>query len=906
MGLRLVARPVRSSFQRRTPSALVVLALAGACLVTGASPANAVQARQSRLVSTVPAGFTPAVKDGTVFSIAAVGANIVLGGSFTKVSPAGSGTVYSLPKAMEFTARSGAIHRGFAPRINGTVNTVIPGPRAHQVYVGGTFSQVDGKSMRVALLDTRTGRLVPGWHPSAMNSGVNKLVLAGGRLFVGGAFTTVGGHAHHGLASLAPTTGKVTSYVGLSFTGHHNYDRLCDPKTTKCAKGDPGVRGMDVDPAGKRMMVTGDFTDASGHARDQVAMVDLGRAHAKVDLRWSTLAYSAECFANSFDSYIRDVQFSPDGSYFVIVATGGIGRNRDHTRSSCDAAARFETSTRGGDVRPIWIDYTGEDSLWSVAITGTAVYVGGHQRWLDNTLGENVAGPGAIPRPGVAALSPTSGLPYSWDPGRNPRGAGCFALLATSRGLWIGSDTDYIGNRQYLRPKVAFFPLAGGRNVPTESTPELPGWVYEVGATSASAADPDRLAYQAITSKSVGVQASLSTGVPWGSVRGAFTVDGHIVYGRQDGNLYERSFNGTSVGPEVELDPYNDPRWNNVATGSGQTYQSSPSTFSTEIPTLTSMFFTKGRLYYTLAGDSSMHWRWYEPESGVIDASEHTVTDHVDWSNIAGAFFANHALYFADQNSGKLMSVPWSRSGAHGRPKVVDAATDWASRGLFLLSKSGIKPPPPPKTKTIRYVGSTTAAGHGRSVSVHVPWATSRGDAMVLFASTTGSRHPSAPPGWKIVGRTHHRGLTTAVFDRVARAHDARSKVVVKTHHRGARSTLVLAAYQHTSAKPFERSASSVSGATKRHRTPHLRHLRRGTRVIAVWAAASRSRLRWHAPHLMRQRTTARRSGRPALGVLLAESRSPVSGGFSVGAATSSKRSRSGAQWVVALSPRRG
>ena len=176
---------------------------------------------------------------------------------------------------------------------------------------------------------------------------------------------------------------------------------------------------------------------------------------------------------------------------------------------------------------------------------------------------------------------------------------------------------------------------------------------------------------------------------------------------------------------------------------------------------------------------------------------------------------------------------------------------------------------------------------------------------MMLFASTTGSTRPSAPRGWKLVGRTHHRGLTTAVFARVARAHEARSKIVVRTHHR-ARSTLVVAAYQHTSAKPVERSASRVSGATKRHRTPHLRHLRRGTRVIALWATASKSRLRWHAPHLMRQRRLARHSGRPALGVLFAESRSPVSGGFSVGAATSSKRSRSGAQWVIALSPRRG
>jgi hypothetical protein len=55
----------------------------------------------------------------------------------------------------------------------------------------------------------------------------------------------------------------------------------------------------------------------------------------------------------------------------------------------------------------------------------------------------------------------------------------------------------------------------------------------------------------------------------------------------------------------------------------------------------------------------------------------------------------------------------------------------------------------------------------------------------------------------------------------------------------------------------------------------------------------------------MRKRSAVRRGGRPALDVLLAESRSPVSGTFAAAAATSSKRSRSGAQWVIALSPRR-
>ena len=101
---------------------------------------------------------------------------------------------------------------------------------------------------------------------------------------------------------------------------------------------------------------------------------------------------------------------------------------------------------------------------------------------MNNSHGYDFAGPGAVPRPGIAALNPVNGMPFSWNPGRNPRGAGAYAVLATPTGLWVGSDTDYIGNRQYLHRKIAFFPLAGGEVPPADTTPTLPGRVYTAGA----------------------------------------------------------------------------------------------------------------------------------------------------------------------------------------------------------------------------------------------------------------------------------------------------------------------------------------------------------------------------------------------------------------------------------------
>ena len=554
---------------RALASRLWIVTLAGIGLVTSsalwAAPgASAFEADQLSVVNAVPAANTPDINDGVVFAIGQVGPKVILGGSFTSVSPAGSSTVYPLRYTMAFDPRTGKVDRtGFNPIVNGTVYTVIPGPAPHEVYIAGSFTTVNGLKMGVALLKTTTGAVVSSWRPTPISGEVNRLVLSHGRLYVGGYLAKVGGpgvNYHRDLVVLNPTTGRIRPYVKLTFTGHHTYGTKCNPAKASCADGRLGIKAFDINPAGTKLIAVGNFTDISGSQRDQVAMIDLRKSSAVVDPKWNTLAYTATCLDHSFDSDVRDVQFSPNGAYFVIAAAGGVGTNSDGTQSSCDAAARFATNSTGGYVRPAWIDYTGEDSLWSVAITGQAIYVGGHQRWMNNTFGRNAAGAGAIPRPGIAALSPQNGLPLSWNPGRDPRGIGTFALLATSAGLWVGSDTNYIGPGKYFRAKVAFFPLAHGTAVPPDPTPKAPGRLYLVGATATGAPDPDRLVYRKFDGTTAGAEEPLTTGLAWGSVDGAFDVAGKLIYGKSDGygssgNLFERSFNGSTLGPEVELDP---------------------------------------------------------------------------------------------------------------------------------------------------------------------------------------------------------------------------------------------------------------------------------------------------------------------------------------------------------------
>ncbi len=209
-------------------------------------------------------------------------------------------------------------------------------------------------------------------------------------------------------------------------------------------------------------------------------MIDLTGPTAAVSTTWYTTQYTPICSPGAFDSYMRDVEMSPDGSFFVVATTGG-----PHSGTLCDTAARFETYAVGTSLTPTWVANSGGDTLWGVEVTRAAVYVGGHNRWMNNPSGSDRAGQGAVPRPGLSALDPQSGVPLKWNPGRNPRGEAAYEIYETDAGVWVVSDTDWVGNRRYQRPRIAFFPYAEGSNTASKCTGSLPGNVY-VGAPLAA------------------------------------------------------------------------------------------------------------------------------------------------------------------------------------------------------------------------------------------------------------------------------------------------------------------------------------------------------------------------------------------------------------------------------------
>ncbi|PSK66573.1 hypothetical protein B0E53_01452 [Micromonospora sp. MH33] len=420
----------------------MVAALAAAGGALPPSPALAVNAAHSTVVGANPADWTPHALDGTVYRILQIGNRVYLAGSFTKVRNAGQTAQLAMPRLLAIDATTGRIDTTFRPVVNGTVKALAASPDGRSLYLGGAFTTVNGVAApRVARVDAATGARVAGFAPAALNNQVNDMRLVGNRLILGGAFQTVGGVTRRALAALNATTGAADASVNLRIEGPR--------KTTSGATAPVKIEALDVSADGRRLVFVGNFSSVAGVARHQLAVANLTDTGATLS-GWSTLRYQPQCAA-SMPTYLRGVDISPDGTWFVAVTTGAA-----FPGTLCDAASRFEFGTETGGKQPTWVNYTGGDTLLSVAITGAAVYVGGHQRWLDNPYGRNSAGAGAVSRPGIGAIHPTTGKALAWNPTKD-RGVGTAELYATDRGLWVGSDTVTVAGEYHAR--VAFLPL---------------------------------------------------------------------------------------------------------------------------------------------------------------------------------------------------------------------------------------------------------------------------------------------------------------------------------------------------------------------------------------------------------------------------------------------------------------
>lgn len=418
--------------------------VAGATAFTSVASAavgapSAVASARAGHVSPIPARGTPQLaptgSTEQIRQIVQCGGTMYAVGTFTAIE--WGGKTYSRHNIFSFHAAAPYSITSWNPDANGEVNSIALSPDCGHAYLGGDFSTVHGTSAaHLANVRTSNGTVVLDWPRRANNTVDTLLVAPSGHLLVGGAFTSINGSGRKFYASLNPSTGRDDGYLNLNVSGHYVYPGVGFNSTH--------IYNQQLSPNGRHVLVEGVFTSVQGKSRQQIFMLNLGASHGDVSA-WNSSEFGQHC-ATKHPFYITAAAWSPDQSTVYTATTGLRAFNSGNSfplTGLCDAAAAFP-ATQSGGLHPKWVNYTGCDSLYSAAADGSAVYVGGHERWADNPRGCNKAGPGAIPAQGMGGFTPggsllknssgTKGL-YS-----RARGLGADDMLRTSAGLWIASD----------------------------------------------------------------------------------------------------------------------------------------------------------------------------------------------------------------------------------------------------------------------------------------------------------------------------------------------------------------------------------------------------------------------------------------------------------------------------------
>jgi hypothetical protein len=527
-------RSLRAWPRPRLASAGITLVTIGGLAMTGQGVAAA-GVTLPGLVSVTPVSWTPNVLAGdastgvdsngcsttwfgtataqecvsTVYSEAVVNGEVIVGGAFTQAcrpGPASSGhcaagTEVTRDDVFAYSLSTGAIDPNFAPQLNqGPVFSVAAGPAGtNTVYVGGTFTTVNGTSQRgIAQLSVTPanaatdGHLVSAFKGHVSNQ-VDQIALGpdGASLYVGGQFTTVDSAAASGVARLSATTGAADT--SFQFTLSH-------PENNAALK----VEAMSLSPDGSHLAIGGTFLDVAhaaydggaAQSRPRTAVLSTGGG---LGAEASLTDFTAPILANNCSAehdYVRGLDFGPDGSYIIMGATGFRSAGGP---TVCDAVSRYDlagaaTASTGtaDNVSPAWINFAGGDSFYAVNVSGPVVYVAGHNRWVNNQCGvDTLCAPNAVLANGVAALDVHTGMALPWWQPQTARGhgtqflgtfpAGLVTGAVAEGGLLLGTDVSSIGGG--FHGQNAAFPLTSTAGT-TPGGPIPSGIFNENGGTN--------------------------------------------------------------------------------------------------------------------------------------------------------------------------------------------------------------------------------------------------------------------------------------------------------------------------------------------------------------------------------------------------------------------------------------
>ena len=425
---------------RRTPAFAVVMIVTVALL----APVTAAQATgpvgHTTVVPDIPRLDTPRITDGAVEDMVQWGDLVILAGNFQQVEY-GNGQTINQPFLVAYDIETGIVDLGFRPSFDRSVNAIVVSADGEHLFAVGLFNTVNGESRRKIVKLDSAGNVVDGFVADA-NARASAVAVSsdGDSVYVGGFFATINGTPRGLFAELDAETGAVgpldlpiTEGIGVS--------------------GTLKVQSLLLTPDDETLVVVHTGNRVDGELRQAIALVD---TNTNTLLPWQTDVYTENLPRVGGVLRITEGDISPDGSYFVVVS--GSGGDRPPIN---DTAIAWPVAG-GAGVEPIWVSRH-FDSLFTVAITEVAIYIGGHFRWQeapgstdpwpgdtytnygwDAGIGAAALGDEVVRRDQIGAIDPATGKALNWNPGSNAN-VGVLALEAVERGLLVSHDNNILG-----------------------------------------------------------------------------------------------------------------------------------------------------------------------------------------------------------------------------------------------------------------------------------------------------------------------------------------------------------------------------------------------------------------------------------------------------------------------------
>lgn len=332
--------------------------------------------------------------DGNVLSMARSGNTLYIAGSFRSVGENSGGYV-------PFDTRTGQALPSF-PKVAGSVYAIVPDGSGGW-YIGGMFSGAGGKP-RACLAQIRPDGSVSDWNPSVTDPRgpyappvIFAIAVDGNRVYVGGAFCSIGGQPRMGLGCVDAQTGAVLDWVAdASEDGHVDALAL----------------------HGDTLFVGGGFSSLGGAPRSSLAAVNA--------LTGEVLPWRMDVFGGAY-ALLACADTLYVGGDFIAIA----GRSQPILVAvDIPSATLLPIDFRASGISR---DYVPDPRVDALAKVSDTLYVVGNFSQIGGQI-----------RSGIAALDATSGHALTWSPDTTgPRDEGWPPLLHKS--VAVSGGVVYIG-----------------------------------------------------------------------------------------------------------------------------------------------------------------------------------------------------------------------------------------------------------------------------------------------------------------------------------------------------------------------------------------------------------------------------------------------------------------------------